>query len=235
MILVAGALALGALATLVIGWFQSGLTMVYVSIGVSVLAAVAFVIGLLRSRTVSPATAGAPYGPREGTAEAATAPAEPKDRAKPRAPLPQRRPGARRPTGRPETAAPAMETVRSEETSPKPPATAEEPRREKPPAEKPSKSAAKKPAAKKPAAKKPTGKKSTRRSTARKPAAKKATPKPAAPSPRSRVISLPERGTFHRSGCRYIKGRRDTERITLGTAQKRGYLACGVCKPDAPR
>lgn len=190
MILISLLLAIGALAALVIGWFQDGLTMVYISIGISVAALIFLVGGMVRRRTVAPATAGAPYGPPQGTAAAATAPPEPRERAKPRAPLPQRRPGAKRRTGRPK-----------EPATPPPEVTAE-------PVEE---TTAKKPAAKKPASKKPAA--------------------AAGPSPRSLVVSIPERGTFHRSDCRYVKGRRDTERIRLETAEKRGYSACGVCKP----
>ena len=202
MIAISLLLLIGAVVTLVIGWLQDGLTMVFLSIGVSVAAGIFLAAGMIRRRAVTPATAGAPYGPAQGTKAAATAPAEPMERAKPRAPLPQRRPAVKRPTGRPkEPAAPATETAAALPAAKKP--------------------AAKKPAAKKPAAKKPA---------AKKPAAKK--PAIAArPSPRSQVVSIPERGTFHRSDCRHVKGRRDTDRITLATAEKRGYSSCGVCKP----
>ena len=194
MILISFLLLIGAIVTFFIGWFQDGLTMVFVSIGASVAAGIFLAAAMIRGRAVTPATAGAPYGPAQGTKAAATAPAEPKERAKPRAPLPQRRPAAKRPTGRPkEPAAPAPETSTAQPTAKKP--------------------AAKKPAAKKPAAKKPAA--------------------ASGPSPRSRVLAIPERGTFHRSDCRYVKGRRDTERITLGTAEKRGYSPCGVCKPTS--
>jgi len=215
-------LLIGAVVTLVIGWLQDGLTMVFLSIGVSVAAGIFLAAGMIRRRAVTPATAGAPYGPAQGTKAAATAPAEPMERAKPRAPLPQRRPAVKRPTGRPkEPAAPATETAAALPAAKKP--AAKKPAAKKPAAKKP---AAKKPAAKKPAAKKPAAKKPA----AKKPAAKK--PAIAArPSPRSQVVSIPERGTFHRSDCRHVKGRRDTDRITLATAEKRGYSSCGVCKP----
>jgi hypothetical protein len=198
-ILISFLLLIGAIVTFFIGWFQEGLTMVFVSIGASVAAGMFLAAALIRGRAVTPATAGAPYGPAQGTKAAATAPAEPKERAKPRAPLPQRRPAAKRPTGRPkEPAAPATEAAAAQPAAKKPAAK---------------KTAAKKPAAKKPAAKKPAA--------------------PSGASPRSQVLSIPERGTFHTSDCRYVKGRRDTERITLGTAEKRGYSSCGVCKPTS--
>ena len=212
MILISLLLLVGAIVTLVIGWLQEGLSMVFVSIGVSVAAGLFLAAGMIRRRAVTPATAGGPYGPAQGTKAAATAPAEPKERAKPRAPLPQRRPAAKKPTGRPkEPVAPATETLVAQ-----------------PPAKK---TATKKTTAKKtPAKKTPAKKAATKKTTAKKTPAKK-TAAASRPSPRSRVVSIPERGTFHRSDCRYVKGRRDTERITLGTAEKRGYSSCGVCKP----
>ncbi len=143
MIAISLLLLIGAVVTLVIGWLQDGLTMVFLSIGVSVAAGIFLAAGMIRRRAVTPATAGAPYGPAQGTKAAATAPTEPMERPKPRAPLPQRRPAVKRPTGRPkEPAAPATETAAAL------PAT--------------KKTAAKKPAAKKPAAKKPAAKKPAR-------------------------------------------------------------------------
>ncbi len=47
----------------------------------------------------------------------------------------------------------------------------------------------------------------------------------------SMVLAIPERGTYHKSSCRFVKGRRDTERITRATADRRGYSPCGVCRP----
>lgn len=94
---------------------------------------------------------------------------------------------------------------------------------------------ARKPAAKKPAAKKTAARKTTaKKAASRKPAAKKTTAKKTAAagaSTRATVVAIPERGTYHQSGCRFVKGRRDTERIQLTTAKSRGYSACGVCKP----
>jgi hypothetical protein len=45
-------------------------------------------------------------------------------------------------------------------------------------------------------------------------------------------VAIPERGTYHQTTCRFVKGRRDTEKLTTSTAKRRGYSACGVCKPD---
>jgi len=215
-----------AAATLFIGWlFQDGLTLIWVSIGASVAAAIFLIVGVFRRRSLEPATAGAPFGPEEGTeaAQAGTV-TEPRD-TRPRAPIPQRRPAGKRPAGKP-----AAERA---------PAAAPAPAATKPAAKKPS---TKKPAAKKATAKKPSGKKAA----AKKPAAKKATAKKpsgkksgakktsaGAAASRGQVISIPERGTFHEAGCRFVKGRRDTEKITVSAAKRRGYTACGVCKPAA--
>ena len=69
------------------------------------------------------------------------------------------------------------------------------------------------------------------RSTAAKASAKRAPAKAAATSTGSMVVAIPERGTYHKSTCRFVKGRRDTERITRTTADRRGYSACGICRP----
>lgn len=93
-----------------------------------------------------------------------------------------------------------------------------------------------KPAARKPAAKKPAVRKKTtrRKPAATKTAAKKTTAKKTTAASRSRrsmVVAIPERGTYHTSDCRFVKGRRDTERLQVSTAKSRGYNRCGVCKP----
>ena len=221
-----------AAATLFIGWlFQEGLTLIWVSIGASVAAAIFLIVGVFRRRSLEPATAGAPFGPEEGTeaAQAGTV-TEPRD-TRPRAPIPQRRPAGKRPAGKPATErAPSAAAARPE---------AKKPAAKKPTAKKPStkKAAAKKPSAKKAAAKKPSAKKaSAKKPSAKKAAAKKTSAKKTsakAAGSRSQVISIPERGTFHEAGCRFVKGRRDTEKITVSAAKQRGYTACGVCKPAA--
>jgi hypothetical protein len=92
-----------------------------------------------------------------------------------------------------------------------------------------------KPTTRKPAAKKTAAKKTTaKKTTARKPAAKKTAAKKttaASSTSRAMVVAIPERGTYHESGCRYVQGRKDTERLQKKTAQSRGFKACGVCKP----
>lgn len=215
--------------TLVIGFVQGGLTLIYISIGASAFALVLLIAGMLRRRPLQPATAGAPYGPAEGSAAAASTSTTQRPAARP----PQRRPAATPPAGKP------SEARRPDTTEEMPAPVAEEGAAEGTAAKKPAskKAAAKKPATKKAAAKKPAAKKTA----AKKPAAKKAAAKkPAAKKTSARrsatggqVVSLPERGTYHTAGCRFVKGKRDTEKITKATAKRRGYDACGVCKPDA--
>ena len=220
-----------AAATLLVGWlFQEGLTLIWVSIGASVAAAIFLIVGVFRRRSLEPATAGAPFGPEEGT-EAAQAGAvtEPRD-TRPRAPIPQRRPAGKRPADKP-----AAERAPSAAARPE----AKKPAAKKAAAKKPAgkKAAAKKPSAKKSGAKKTAAKKaSAKKAAAKKPSAKKSGAKKTsatAAASRGQVISIPERGTFHEAGCRFVKGRRDTEKITVSTAKRRGYTACGVCKPAA--
>jgi predicted lipid-binding transport protein (Tim44 family) len=92
------------------------------------------------------------------------------------------------------------------------------------------KTAAKKAVARKPAAKKTTAKRTTAKTAAKKTTARKAT-SAASSSTRSMVVAIPERGTYHMSTCRFVKGRRDTERMQVATAKSQGFKACGVCKP----
>ena len=88
---------------------------------------------------------------------------------------------------------------------------------------------ARKPAAKKTATRKPAAKKAATKTTAKKSAAKKTSA--ATTSTRGTVVAIPERGTYHKAECRYVQGRKDTERLTASTAKSRGFKACGVCKP----
>lgn len=115
---------------------------------------------------------------------------------------------------RPAAAAPAAGTAPAATTPQRRPATPSAPTA---PARKP---AAKKPAAKKPAAKKPAAKKTAAKKTAA-----------ASTTTRATVVAIPERGTYHKAGCRYVQGRSDTESIKASTAKSRGFKACGVCKP----
>jgi hypothetical protein len=97
--------------------------------------------------------------------------------------------------------------------------------------------AAEAPAPAKPTARKPRARKATVSKPEAQPAtAKKTTAKKTATSASGRaptVVALPERGTYHQSGCRFVKGKPDAERLSMTTAKRRGYKACGVCKPAA--
>lgn len=198
-------LVIVALVTLIIGVFQSGLTFIWVSIGSSVAAALFLAVGVLQKKPVQPATAGAPYGPPAGSSEAVRTSADVEETAVIESPAPARRRGATAPASRSD-----------EETAP--------PR--------PSRAPAKRAPAKKAPAKRAA---SAGAATAAKGAAKKSTAKksPAKKSPASggQVVAIPERGTYHQGSCRFVKGRRDTEKMTKATASKRGFTACGVCRP----
>ena len=125
-------------------------------------------------------------------------------------------------------AAPAVATAPAEAPAQRRPATPTAPT-----------APAAKPTTRKPAAKKTAAKTTTRKSTASKTTAKKTTAKKTAAkkttaatsASRAMVVAITERGTYHESGCRYVQGRSDTERLQKKTAQSRGFKACGVCKP----
>jgi len=213
---------IAAVVSLAIGFFQDEeLTLVYVSIAASAVSAVFWALGVFRKRPIREATAGAPYGPDEGTRETVKTPTRPVRR-------PAQPAGATRPT----TAKPAPVATpvpaATKTTATVPPKTA---------AKATAKSAAKAPAAKpataKPATAKPAPAKSAAKTAATAKTIKTAATakKTAASSSRSQVVAIPERGTYHRPDCRYVKGRRDTERITVATAKRREFTACGTCKP----
>ena len=44
------------------------------------------------------------------------------------------------------------------------------------------------------------------------------------------VIAVPDRKRFHRASCRYASAK-GAERMSKASARRRGYAACGVCKP----
>jgi hypothetical protein len=199
-------LVIVALITLIIGVFQSGLTFIWVSIGSSVLAALFLAVGVLQKKPVSPATAGAPYGPPPGSPEPVSArgrAAADEEETLVEAPAPARRRSA---------TAPASRAAADEETAPR-----RAPARRAP---------AEKAPAKRPAAKAAPAKASA---TAAKGAAKKPAAKAAATG--GQVLAIPERGTYHQSTCRFVKGRRDTEKMTKAAASRKGFTACGVCRP----
>ncbi len=102
-----------------------------------------------------------------------------------------------------------------EETAPPAPSRAKAAPRKKAPAKKaPAKKAAAKAAPK---------------ATASKGAAKKSTAKAAATG--GSVVAIPERGTYHQASCRFVKGRRDTEKMSKASAGRKGFTPCGVCRP----
>ena len=84
-------------------------------------------------------------------------------------------------------------------------------------------------ARKKAPAKKAPAKKAAAKATASKGAAKRSTAKAAASG--GTVVAIPERGTYHQASCRFVKGRKDTERMTKTSAGRKGFTACGVCRP----
>jgi hypothetical protein len=202
------ALVVVALITLVVGVFQSGLTFIWISIGSSVLAAVFLAAGVLQKKPVQPATAGAPYGPSPSEPEAVS-------------------------VSRPEPARAGTAVEEATEVLPATVPEAEEERMEREPAATRPARGGRKQAAKKKAATRP---KKAPAKTAPKAAPKAAPAKAAAGGKKaaaggSQVVAIPERGTYHQAGCRFVKGRRDTEKITKQTASRRGYSPCGVCRP----
>jgi len=198
-----------AIAALAFGLTQQGLTFIYVSIGASVVAMLFLLAGVLRKRPLRPATAGAPYGPPPEEAARGPEPALAVTTAEDRTEVleGESRPSTPEPSARPQRKPPARRPAA--EAAPEPAAPAK-------------KSAARKPSAKKTSAKKAPAKKTAAKSTAA-----------ASTSTRSQVVALPERGTYHLADCRIVKGRTDTEKITRSTATRRGYSACGICKPAA--
>lgn len=92
------------------------------------------------------------------------------------------------------------------------------------------------PPAKAPAATGPGRKPAAKRAATRKAPARKRAAQPAATAAEASaasgtVVALPERGTYHEPECRFIRGKRDTESLSIATAKRRGYNPCGVCKP----
>ena len=47
----------------------------------------------------------------------------------------------------------------------------------------------------------------------------------------AQVVAIPKRGIYHAPTCRHVAGRRDAERMTVAAAKRRGFSACGVCRP----
>lgn len=45
------------------------------------------------------------------------------------------------------------------------------------------------------------------------------------------VVVVPGRPRFHKPGCRFVRDAEDAESLTANQAAKKGYSACGACKP----
>ncbi|HEX9696039.1 MAG TPA: hypothetical protein VGB64_06985 [Actinomycetota bacterium] len=205
MIAASAVLVVVAFVTLIIGIFQTGLGLIWVSIASSVLAAIFLLLGVVKGRPPRVATAGAEYGePAWGDAagaptftEAPTAAAE---------------------------APPAIILGDEEDEEFEEEAPVEEmlpPRRST--AAPPSRSTTRS----------TTSRTTTSRATASRAPAKKAAAKKTAartPAAQQPVVVIPDRDKFHKAACRYAKGP-GTMKLTKSEARREGYKACGVCKP----
>ncbi len=58
----------------------------------------------------------------------------------------------------------------------------------------------------------------------------KAEPAAAAAVSAGDVIAIPDRKRFHTPECRFAKAK-GAERMSKASARRRGYVACGICKP----
>lgn len=202
-------LIVGSGITLVSGWVGEEESLIWTSIGASVVAAVVLAVAYLQSRRAPATGASEPDLSALGESSAVATPV---------APPAERAPASRLAWGAPTTEAPAEAEAATETV------TATEPAE---PAEAP---AAASGTAPKPAAK--PRKKTTKPETpARTRAATK--PAPAATKPSStrsgEVVAIPERKKFHTTACRYAQGK--GEKMTKAVARRRGYEPCGVCKP----
>lgn len=204
MIAASAVLVVVAFVTLIIGIFQTGLGLIWVSIASSVLAAIFLLLGVVRGRPpkAAPAAAGAGAGWSESPIEAeATSSAW--------APTPM--PGPSLP----------LDEAEDEEAFPEIEPVAPPPRR---PAARPAPSRAT--AARATAARPAARAASATRATASKSAARPARAAAAA----GQVVVIPDRDKFHKTGCRYSKGA-GAMRMTKSEARRSGYKPCGVCKP----
>jgi hypothetical protein len=52
----------------------------------------------------------------------------------------------------------------------------------------------------------------------------------AMPTVEDLVVAIPDRNKFHRASCRYASAK-GAEKISRENAERRGYEACGVCRP----
>ena len=55
--------------------------------------------------------------------------------------------------------------------------------------------------------------------------------RPALQAKKGEVVAVPGRQRYHRPECRYAKVP-EAEAMSPSAAQRRGYDACGICKPD---
>ena len=75
-------------------------------------------------------------------------------------------------------------------------------------------------------------KKATTVSAAKAAAAAAGVPTPArSAAARGQVVVIPDRGKYHTSECRYVRGVDGAQVLSKTAATRAGYDACGVCKP----
>ncbi|MCA1834259.1 MAG: hypothetical protein ABR548_05995 [Actinomycetota bacterium] len=203
MIAVSGLLVVIAFVSLILGIFQSGLSLIYVSIASSVLAAVSLATGVVKTR---PKTVSVGAGEALGTWGQTTATPVGTEETEEEAP-------AREDIGAYE--APAVTQVLTLDQDEEPAEVIDE-------APAPRAAARKTPARK-------TAAKSTAKTAAAKTAAK-ATGAAKTAAAAGKVVVIPDRDKFHKSSCRYAQGEA-TQSMTKAAAKKAGYVACGVCKP----
>lgn len=214
MIAASAVLVVVAFITLIIGIFQTGLGLIWMSIASSVLAAVFLLLGVVRGRPAKVATSA-------GAVPGSWADAAPVTYAEPTVDVSQE----------PDWAATTMtfEPEPVEEDEPVAP-----PARRGTAAARPAPSRA---GATRASATRATATRATTSRAAARPAAKPAAKKTAAAAPRARtspaqaqVVVIPDRDKFHRDSCRYAKGS-GAMALTKSDARREGYKPCGVCKP----
>jgi hypothetical protein len=209
-IAISGLLVVVAFVTLILGVFQRGLGMIYVSIAASVAAAVTLATGVMRSRPKAVAVgAPEPLGTWGGTATPVL------DQ-----PLEEQAPVEEAPLVLvEEEEEPATQVLRLDEAEEEEAAAEEE---------------APAPKASLPARARKTPAKGAKKAAAKTATAAKSPAKKAAKAAKSTatgsVVVVPGRDKYHKDGCRYTKGQ-VTQTITRAAAKREGYNACGVCKP----
>ena len=203
MIAASAVLVVIAFVSLIVGIFQTGLGLIWVSIASSVLAAIFLLLGVVKGRPPRVATAGAPSP--DGTWGDVPAPevTEP---------------------ARDYEMAPAGTTMVLDEIDEAPAPPVEDllpPRR----TTAPSRATASRATASRATASRATASRAPAK--ARATAAKTTARTPAAQQP---VVVIPDRDKFHKNTCRYAKGA-GTMKLTKSEARREGYKPCGVCKP----